>query len=104
MSDAIVFLSPASVRLNLEVVHNVRSFKGHLINVSSGGCRFLFDSSHQGGKVKFAPVILHIQCDKSGINQQIRGEVRNSRLEARGLSIGIQFERSQLHLDKLMLN
>lgn len=92
---------PATVRLNLEVVHNSRSFNGHLIDVSSGGCRFLFDPSHQGGKVNLAPVILHIQCEKTGIDQKIPGEVRNSRLEERGLSIGIQFNVPQLHLDKL---
>lgn len=92
---------PASVRLNLEVVHKSRSFQGHLIDVSSGGCRFLFDASHQGSKVNLAPVILHIQCDKSGIDQQIKGEVRNSRMEERGLSIGIQFNLPQLYLDKL---
>jgi c-di-GMP-binding flagellar brake protein YcgR len=95
---------PASVRLNLDVVHNARSFKGHLIDLSSGGCRFLFDPSHQGGKVNLAPIILHIQCEKSGIDQQIQGEVRNSKLEERGLSIGIQFLHSQLHLDRLTLN
>lgn len=95
---------PASVRLNLEVVQNARSFKGHLIDLSSGGCRFLFDPSHQGGKVNLAPVILHIQCDKSGIDQQIQGEVRNSKLEERGLTIGIQFQQMQLQLDRLMLN
>lgn len=95
---------PASVRLNLEVVSNSRSFKGHLVDVSSGGCRFLFDPSHQGSKVNLAPVILHIQCEKTGIDQQIQGEVRNSRLEERGLSIGIQFQHAQLHLDRLMLS
>ncbi len=42
---------PASVRLNLEVVQHSRSFHGHVIDVSSGGCRFLFDPSHQGSKV-----------------------------------------------------
>lgn len=92
---------PASVRLNLEVVQTARSFQGHVIDVSSGGCRFLFDPSHQGSKVNLAPVILHIKCNKNGIDQQIQGEVRNSRLEERGLSIGIQFNLPQLYLDKL---
>lgn len=92
---------PASVRLDPDVVHNSRSFKGHLIDVSSGGCRFLFDPSHKGSRVNLAPVILHIQCEKTGIDQKIQGEVRNSRLEERGLSIGIQFNVPQLHLDKL---
>jgi c-di-GMP-binding flagellar brake protein YcgR len=95
---------PATVRLNLEVVHNSRSFKGHLTDVSSGGCRFLFDPSHQGSKVNLAPVILHILCEKHGIDQQIQGEVRNSRVEERGLSIGIQFQQAQLHLDRILLN
>ena len=72
-----------------------------MIDVSSGGCRFLFDPSHQGSKVNLAPIVLHIQCDKVGIDQQIQGEVRNSRLEERGLSIGIQFNLPQLYLDKL---
>ncbi len=92
---------PASVRLNLEVVQNARSFHGHVIDVSSGGCRFLFDPSHQGSKVNLAPIVLHIHCDKLGIDQQIQGAVRNSRLEERGLSIGIQFNLPQLYLDKL---
>lgn len=94
---------PASVRLNLEVVHHTRSFNGHLIDLSSGGCRFLFDPSHQANKVNLAPVVLHIQCEKTGINRQIQGEVRSSRIEEKGLSIGIQFQQTQLHLDKLML-
>ncbi|MBU1618950.1 MAG: flagellar brake protein [Gammaproteobacteria bacterium] len=93
---------PASVRLNLEVVQHARSFSGHLVDVSSGGCRFLFEPSHQGSKVNLAPVVLHIQCEKIGIDQQIQGEVRNSRLDERGLSIGIQFRQSHLYLDKLM--
>lgn len=82
-------------------MQNTRSFQGHLIDVSSGGCRFLFDPSHQGNKVKLAPVVLHIHCEKMGIDQKIQGEVRNSRLEERGLSIGIQFNLPQLYLDKL---
>lgn len=95
---------PASVRLNLEVVQKSRSFAGHVIDVSSGGCRFLFDASHQGGKVNLAPVILHIQCERLGIDQQIQGEVRSSRVEERGgLSIGIQFNLPQLYLDKLAI-
>ncbi|RVT44094.1 flagellar brake protein [Rheinheimera sediminis] len=92
---------PASVRLNLEVVQHARSFRGHVIDVSSGGCRFLFDPSHQGSKVNLAPIILHIECEKTGIDQHIQGEVRNSRLEERGLSIGIQFDLPQPYLDKL---
>jgi c-di-GMP-binding flagellar brake protein YcgR len=92
---------PASVRLNLEVKQHARSFRGHLIDVSSGGCRFLFEPSHQGSKVNLAAVVLHIQCEKIGIDQQIQGEVRNSRVEERGLSIGIQFHVPQLYLDKV---
>jgi c-di-GMP-binding flagellar brake protein YcgR len=91
---------PASVRLNMEVV-NARSFHGHLVDVSSGGCRFLFDAAHKGNKVNLAPVILHIKCEKSGLDEKIQGEVRNSRMEDRGLSVGIQFNLPQLHLDKL---
>ncbi len=94
---------PASVRLDLEVVQHARTFQGHLIDVSSRGCRFLFDPSHQGSKVNLAPVVLHITCEKVGINQQIQGEVRNSRLEERGLSIGIQFHLPQLYLEKLAM-
>lgn len=93
---------PATVRLNMEVLQNARSFNGHLVDVSNSGCRFLFEAEYKANKVQLAPVLLRVENPKLGDPIAISGEVRNSRVDERGLSIGIQFNEAQYRLEQLI--
>jgi len=92
---------PAMVKVNLDVLHKARQFSGYLIDVSISGCRFLFAAEHNTSKVNLAPVLLNVACKPSGEALSISGEVKNSKLDERGLSIGIQFNEPQLKLENL---
>nr|WP_241264047.1 PilZ domain-containing protein [Bowmanella dokdonensis] len=92
---------PASIQLNSEKGRG-KPFDGLLIDVSPGGCRFQFEESHTGRKVNLLPILVSIHCQQRGLDMQVAGMVRNSRMQDGHLTIGIQFSEAQPVLENLV--
>ncbi|GGO74735.1 PilZ domain-containing protein [Bowmanella pacifica] len=75
------------------------SFDGALIDLSAKGCRFQFDASHTGRKVNLLPILIRIDWPERGIQKEVSGMVRNSKMQDGFLTIGVQFDEVQPDLD-----
>lgn len=75
------------------------SFNGVLVDVSGKGCRFQFDASHTGRKVNLLPILIRIDWPERGIQKEVSGMVRNSKILDGFLTIGVQFDEEQPDLD-----
>lgn len=85
----------ARLRLSMESVKNPILVDGHIIDISSNGCRFLFKTPYKPSQIRLAAVVVHIHNDKTGKQQLLNGTIRNARIDEYGLTAGIQFATAE---------
>ncbi|RTE86488.1 MULTISPECIES: PilZ domain-containing protein [Gammaproteobacteria] len=84
---------PAVIRLRDK--ESSPSYHGNIVDISSGGCRFVFGEEARNKEVKQLPVVISIGGDK----RIIPGEIRSSKLEGEQLTIGVKFNEAQNDLE-----
>ncbi|MCC5855227.1 MAG: PilZ domain-containing protein [Idiomarina sp.] len=72
-----------------------QAYEGFVVDISAGGCRFIFKSQDKSRSVKQLPVIITLAGQ-----DQILGMVRSARNESEGISIGIQFDEPQVAIEQ----
>ncbi len=86
---------PVSIQMLGEQQQRGRPFEGLVQDISPGGCRFQFEESNTGRKVNLLPVVITLLNKDGMVEQEILGNVRNSRYQDNFLSVGIQFDEIQ---------
>lgn len=85
---------PATIRVKSDSGHK-HEYEGFVVDISAGGCRFVFKAQDENRSVKQLPVVVTLAGQ-----DHVLGMVRSARNESEGISIGIQFDEPQIAIEK----